>query len=177
MEGFNPLDLSHFNHIIEFSWTGVQSKEDFEALRDCLRINAQHLKSLSLNLIDWEKADDFWFIDHSRFTGDGSRSRNFFVTDIISLEQSKTGLSFPSLESLSLSALSFESAINDIFLAFNFSGLRKLMLWKCKGILDLLDKWVDSDEEDICLTSLEIVVNVHQRTDMMDEEEPISRFL
>src|ERR1700722_6511629 len=35
----------------------------------CLRVNVQHLKSLSLELVDWEKVDYFWFLDYGRYIG------------------------------------------------------------------------------------------------------------
>jgi hypothetical protein len=63
LQGENTLDLWQFDHLLEFSQAGVQSQDDFNAPRECLRVNVQHLKSLSLELVDWEKADYFWFLD------------------------------------------------------------------------------------------------------------------
>jgi len=123
----NPLDLSQFHHLREISWTGLQSKEEFDALRECLGVNAHHLKSLSLHLGDWEMAA-FWFVDPWKFIEDGIDSNNFFASDIMGLQPNKPGLSFPSLQSLSLTHLSFTFAIYELSMAFNFSGLRKLKL-------------------------------------------------
>lgn len=170
----NPLDLSQFVRMTKFSWTGVQSEQDFETLRTCLRVNALHLKTLKLDLIDWEQADELWSMDHSRFVGDGKRSKNFFATDIIGPEQNKPGLSFPSLESLSLSEVSFETAINELHSAFAFSALRTLKLWNCRGLWDLLAHAADSQQV-IRLTSLEIVMGSHNRS--MWENEQTSKFL
>jgi len=152
----------------------LQSKEEFDALRECLGVNAHHLKSLSLHLSDWKTADDFWFLDHTRLMEDGIRSNNFFASDIMGLQPNKPGLSFPSLQSLSLTHLSFASAIYELSMAFNFSGLRKLKLWNCQGTFDLLDNIVDS-QQIIRLDSLELVVNAKQHTDL--EEISTSKFL
>jgi hypothetical protein len=174
MEGMNPLDLSKFVRVTKFSWIGIQSKADFESLRTCLRLNALHLKTLNLNLIAWEKADELGFTDHSRFVGDGKRSKNFFATDTIGPEQNKPGLSFPSLESLSLSEVPFKSAINELHSAFDFSALRTLRLWNCSGALDLLERLIGS-QQTIRLSSLEIVVHPEHATYM--EDELASKFL
>jgi hypothetical protein len=137
-------------------------------------VNAHHLESLSLHLSDWKTADDFWFLDHSSIVEGGIRSNNFFASDIMGLQPNKSGLSFPSLQSLSLSHLSFTSAIYELSVAFNFSGLRKLKLWNCQGTFDLLDNIVDSQQV-IRLDSLELVVDAREHTDL--EEIPTSKFL
>jgi hypothetical protein len=173
-EGMNHLDLSQFDHLIEFAWAGVQSKDDFAALCDHLRLNAQHLKSLSLDLVDWEKVDNFGL----RIT---AAILEMVAAPLISLRPTLWALGwpgqdylFPSLEILSLSALSFQSAINEISESLNFSGLRKLRLWNCNGTFDLLDQIVDSQQV-IRLTSLEIVMGPLNR--VMLEDGPTGRFL
>ena len=133
-----------------------------------------HLKVLRLDIVDWEKADDFWFIDYSRLDGNGSRSSNFFATDIMGLQQDTAGLQFPSLETLSISALSFESAVSDSSSAFRLNELRHLRIWNCPGAMDLLDAIVDS-QQILHLVSLEIVVGAEEDADL--EEITLSRLL
>ena len=174
MDGVNPLDLSAFTNLHEFSWIGQQSVEDFEALKDCLQNNALHLKVLRLDIVDWEKADDGWFLEYSSQFGNGSRSSNFFATDIMGLQQDTAGLQFLSLQILSISALSFNSAVNDLSSAFRLSELRQLRLWQCPGAMDLLDAIVDS-QQILHLVSLEIVVGNEEGNDL--EELTLSGFL
>ena len=168
------MDLSAFSNLHEFSWIGPQSREDFEALKDCLQNNAAHLKVLRLDPADWETADDFWFIGYSRHDGNGSRSSNFFATDVMGLQQYTAELPFLSLQTLSISALSFNSAVDDLSSAFRLSELRQLRLWNCPGAMDLLDDIVDS-QQILHLVSLEIVVGIEEDTDL--EEITLSRLL
>jgi hypothetical protein len=114
-DGQNPLDLSQFCHLRDLSWTGLQSKEDFDALRECLGVDAHHLKSLSLHLSDWEKADEFWFLDCSGIMEDGIRSNSFVASDVMGLQPGKLGLSSLSLQSpVSLTFIVYVSNLRTI---------------------------------------------------------------
>lgn len=159
MEISTGYDLASFSRIRDFSWIGPCSAEDFEAIRDCFIKNATHLEALKLNLVDWSKADDFWFLDDTRFSEDPDRRANFFAQDILCFHQkdgaANRGLSFPALRSLYLGQLSFRYAISDLVSAFNVSALQRLVLWNCPGTVPLLEHLTASKKE-LQLASFEL---------------------
>jgi len=159
MEGMNAYDLTKFSNIRDFSWIGPMSKEDFDAVRDCFTANARHLEMLNLDIIDWSKADDFWHLDHTHFSDDPTRRKNFFAEDILGLSLSTSegshGLHFPVLQSLFLGQLSFDSAISSLVSAFSIFQLKQLKLWNCPRVADLLEYLTDS-QQNLQLQSLEL---------------------
>jgi hypothetical protein len=123
--------LSQFGHLREFSWTGLQSKEDFDALRERLGVDAHRLESLSLHLGDWEKADGFWFLDRSGIMEDGN---NFVAYDVIGLQPTKLGLPFPfPAKPWSLSHLPFTSAIYELSMGFQFQWASQVEALELQG--------------------------------------------
>jgi hypothetical protein len=179
MEGENPYDLTKFGNIRDFSWIGPQSKEDFDAIRDCFVANARHLEALNLDLIDWSKADDFWQLDHTRFSSDPTRRKNFFAEDILGLsldaDAGSRGLRFPVLQSLFLGQLSFDSAISSLVSAFSFFQLKQLKLWNCPQLAHLLTHLTDS-QQNLQLESLELTCG-YEMDDYWEMEFAVPPFL
>lgn len=172
-EGFNQLDLSTFTKLRAFSWIGLHSEEDFEALKGCLRDNATHLQALTLDLIDCQQ-NDFWSLDSGETNDEIPDLNNFFATDVMCLGQDSPGLHFPTLELLSLSEVSFKTAERSLASAFNFSRLQKLRLWNCPGMIELLDDVANSYHA-LPLVSLELVIDIHHAETLPEME--VSRFL
>lgn len=160
MEGFIAYDLTKFNNIRDFSWIGPQSKEDFDAIRDCFVANARHLEALNLDIVDWSKADDFWHLDHTRFSDDPTRRQNFFAEDILNLSldtnEARHGLDFPLLQNLCLGQLSFDSAVSKLVSSFSIFRLKRLKLWNCPRMSDLLE-YLTASEQNFQLESLELM--------------------
>jgi hypothetical protein len=136
------------------------------------RSERHHLKSLSLHLGDWEKADDSWFLDHSRIMEDGIRSNNFFASDIMGLQPNKPRPSFPSLQSLSLTFIVYVRNLRTIH-GSQLQWASQVGALELPGTFDLLDNIADS-QQIIRLDSLDLVVNAEQHTDL--EEIPTSKF-
>lgn len=159
MEGENIYDLTKFVNIRSFSWTGPQSKEDFDAIKDCLAANAEHLEALNLNLMNWSKADDFWHLDHTRWSEEPTRRLNFFAEDILGLSLDADGrgggVCFPVLQKLLLGQVSFDSAISRLVNAFSIFRLKQLKLWNCPEMVGLLEHLTDA-RQDLELVSLEV---------------------
>ena len=165
MDGECPLDLSGFHHLSSFSWMGLRSVEDFEALRDCLEENSSRLERLTIDVIKWTEANDSWFTDHGR--GNASRSHSFLAEDILGLKPDGSKLTLLSLRHLVLSAISFQPMTKELMKAFNFSALRSLKLWNCPGAYELLKDFAESDLE-IELTSFEFVDDADGNCDDID---------
>jgi len=125
-------DVTKFHKVREFSWIGPKSEDDYQTIRQCLTANAEQLEAFRLNIIDWSKADDFWFLDFTRFSNNKTRRTNFFAEDILGVpldaEKGEYGLTFPALRSLYLGQLSFKSATISLASAFSFSRLKELRL-------------------------------------------------
>lgn len=151
--GQMPLDLSQFNCLRTLSWRGLRSVVDFEALRVCLRANALHLEDLTIDLTGWVKKNDDWFP-----RGNGTRSPNFFVREILGLSRGELNRMLACLRYLSLYNVSFDSAVPETLYALNFSELRVLKLWNCPFSYQLLEAITKSNLA-IRLTSFEIVAN------------------
>lgn len=169
MEGENEYDLTKFVNIRSFSWTGPQSKEDFDAIKDCLAANAGHLEVLNLDLMDWSKADDFWYIDHTRWLDEPTRRKNFFADDILGLpldaDRRSSGVCFPVLRHLLLGQVSFDSAITRLVNAFSIFQLKQLKLWNCPQTVKLLEHLTEA-RQDLELESLEVTCGYEYATMM-----------
>jgi hypothetical protein len=159
MEGENAYDLTKFVSIRNFSWIGPQSKEDFDAIKDCLAANAGHLEVLNLDLIDWPKADQFWYLDHTRGPDESTRRKNFFAEDVLGLsldaDERSSGVCFPVLQNLLLGQMSFDSAISRLASAFSMFQLKQVKLWNCPQTAKLL-KYLTEARQDLELVSLEV---------------------
>ena len=105
---------------------------------------------LNLDIIDWSKADDFWHLDHTRFSDDPTRRKNFFAEDFLDLSldsnEGRHGLHFPLLQSLCLGQLSFDSAVGRLISAFSIFQLKQLKLWNCPRMADLLEYLTASEQ-------------------------------
>lgn len=151
-----PIDISNFRCLRSLSWRGVRNSDDFKTLRACLSVNASHLRELTLDLVDWYKAVGNWAAAHRTWITD--HYSNFFTTDVLEIKAGNLNRIFPVLDLLSLSAVSFETAIEEIPHAMNFAGLSTLKLRHCRLVKELLDG-IPSSSQKIRLTSFEVVVD------------------
>jgi hypothetical protein len=143
-----PIALSAFKHLKILSWRGLRSENDLEALIGALRQNSNQLIELELDLIRCGLAN-------TSFGTEEDDPNNFFARDILELPPGGTKQVFSALQILSLSAVSFSSAEENIASAFDFSSLRSLKLRFCPGWENLLYHAAHSNQR-IRLESLEI---------------------
>lgn len=151
-----PINISHFRCLRSLSWRGVRNSDDFKTIRDCLSLNAPHLRELTLDLVDWYKAICNWSAAHRAWMTENFS--NFFTTDVLKIKAGDLNRTFPVLDVLSLSAVSFETAVEEIPHVMNFAGLSTLKLRHCRHVKELLERFPNSRQK-ISLTSFEVVVD------------------
>lgn len=161
--GFHGFDLSTFTNLRALSWIGLRSGDDVDALVECLENNATHLRTLTLDLIDWEQTE------YGMFDADETDDRIPLFAD----RSATSRLRFPALERLSLSEVSFMTGAGMFPSTFNLTQLKELRLWNCPGTLELLRHLTDSHRA-LPLVSLELVVDIRHADEPM--ERAVSRF-
>lgn len=164
---YDPQAHSGLKCLRTFSWRGLRSQYDFEVLRDILEANNEHLEDLALELVDWNRAGRL-------YSPPLLPPNNFSATNVLNMRNGQPGSSFPSLTSLSLSHVSFESVSSEIVCALNMDQLRSLKLRYCPDEWILLEQIMSSGCS-IRLTSLELVIQLRPYFD--DEAEILTRFL
>jgi hypothetical protein len=83
---------------------------------------------------------------------------NFFARTVLGIIEDKTPLLLESLQSLTLSALSFSVSATEMARAFNMSNLHTLKLLNCPCSLDLLLKLANQTNDLIKCKSFELVL-------------------
>ena len=144
-DGENPTDLSAFRSLRDFSWTGLQSSQEFDALSRALKNSSKHLKKLRLDFVNWSEEDLDEYDD----------SGSFFASQVLKLSAGQFEIMFPALETLSLSAVSLENAGKELVYALNFSRLSSLTLRHCPGSEEFLNAVIDLGQT-IRLSLLEV---------------------
>lgn len=136
-------DLAKFGQIRDFSWVGVQHRGEFEALKACLTSNSRHIETLKLHITSWSKAEETWHTFHMNPSDDFSRCNNFFAQDILCLSEQRGDasqyISFSVLRDLHLGQICFRQLPRELASSFNTFTLRRLSLWNCPEIVDLLE--------------------------------------
>ncbi|OCL11969.1 hypothetical protein AOQ84DRAFT_373498 [Glonium stellatum] len=175
------VDLAPLTHIRSLSWRGLNRYDDFDAVRKCLKLNGNGIKVLSLDLIDWDKAEHTWFEDYrSRVRGPISIPDNFFTRKVLEVTPGEKTALLPSLEVLSVCALSFQSAVKEMTCSFNMRKLHTLKLWNCAHSLDLLLAIIENETETVKYKSFELVIDSHiiwDQGDHTDAAVPVATFL
>lgn len=167
------FDLAKFGRLRDFAWIGPRSGKDFDAIRVCFVTNARHFEALRLDLVDWSKAGDPWFMGDARSSDDPGRRDKSFAQYISSLCRNS---SFPVLQSLHLGRFPFRSAVGDLAAAFNVSKLKRLVIWNCPGTTELLEHLTRS-QEGLQLVSLEITCGYDGSDDCWSVEFALPLFL
>jgi hypothetical protein len=60
------VDLVKFDELRHLSWKGIGRQNEIDSSRDFIDRNGKVLENLTLDLIDWEKAEESWLEDYSR---------------------------------------------------------------------------------------------------------------
>lgn len=157
--------LGEFKTIRSLSWKGLSRTDDFDSVRDCIKINAQGIQSLELDLRNWLKARAAYY--------DGMKKRGqldfgfaaydfadkFFATDVLGMFPGEARVILPHLSSLSLSQVSFQAAVKEMQHALNVTRLVSLKLRNCRYSLALLDAIVRGAQT-MRLKSFELVIDI-----------------
>ena len=132
-----------FEELQTLSWRGVGTFGDFDAIKKCIAAHRDTLTSLTLNLISWERAARTWRKTLAWQSPMPTTTQNFFASNVLGVQPGQAIERLPSLERLSLAAVSFRSVPMEMACAFNFAGLRELELWHCPYSLRLLGALVE----------------------------------
>jgi hypothetical protein len=150
------VDLAHFTKLQSLTWRGLSRFDDFESVGKCIMTNGRPITSLTLDLIDWTTAEEIWadglsqrITQHTRLPDKPSASTLFGIKAGEKVEP------LPSLEHLSLSAVSFQSVGMEMAHVLNMTRLRTLKLWNS---LDLLIA-ITVPYETMNLRSFEFVID------------------
>ena len=131
-KGLPGLHVRNFKSLRGVSWKGLQNYSELNTLRLLLDINAPHLTSLELEILECQYYQSLLEVEIS-----GS-IRNLLSSPILALPFPDMRLQFPSLRSLSLTGLPLECTdvdVKELISALNISGLRKLRLLGCRSVL------------------------------------------
>jgi hypothetical protein len=175
------VDLTPCTNLQSLSWRGIAHLNDFDTVRKCLVLNIKTIKHLILDLIDWTSAEHIWFRSY-RWDRDNKTFRsmpdNFFARKVLGIFEDKTPILLESLQSLTLSALSFSVSPTEMAHAFNMSNLHTLKLFNCPYSLDLLLKLANQTNDLIKCKSFELVLTTAGSLDWDETtENAVSAFL
>jgi hypothetical protein len=109
------------------------------------------MKCLSFYLPNWHSAESDW----ANGFGQGIKPDNFFAQGVLGVQYGEKTKLLPSLHTLALSGVSFQSMEVEMTYALNVVRLHTLKLWNCPGSLGLLQVIIDSGQV-VRLKSLEL---------------------
>ena len=135
----NMLVLSNFPKLRKFSWKGLRTTEELNALRGLFQVNYRVLQDLELDFIDTVTV----MIDRKRaFRDHWEDGLPLFTKSILPHETDGKVKIFVSLDRLALSVFDFSYTEWDILRALNIASLQSLKLHSCPGILGFLSSIV-----------------------------------
>jgi hypothetical protein len=175
------LDLKPFTSIRSLSWKGLGRGDHFDCLASFFKnqAEAQRLRTLELDLVEWTAAELGWYA-HQIETLGGSPPRpvNFFATTILGIQPNQENVLFQSLETLLFSGVAFSPFENELSHSFNMMNLSTLQLRNCPGSLELLGALLEQGVT-LKLKSFELAIDLlhsYQYSAKM-QAEVIRRFL
>ncbi|KFY03358.1 hypothetical protein V490_00205, partial [Pseudogymnoascus sp. VKM F-3557] len=147
------FDLRSFTSLQALSWKGLSRSDHFDCLKGFVKnqTGARRLRTLVLDLIEWETAKDGW----SQQTG---MPDNFFATEVLGIESDRNEVLFQSLETLQLVGVAFAPFANEFGHSFNMMNLSTLQLRNCPSSLGLLGALLEQGVT-LKLKSFELVID------------------
>lgn len=149
------LELRRLKKLKNLSWRGLRAAKYLMDLQGVLECNADHLRSLELDVVDWDKANNRW--DRERggnstrwinnvvdFITEPRTIANFLAWHTLQLQPNIHRVLFSELTDLALSNISFQDAASELACAFNGNMLRSLRLHNCRDCPSFLRALVDS---------------------------------
>lgn len=183
MDERTPLGLQNLKKLHHLSWKGLRATRHMRDLRRVLECNVDHMESLNLNVIDWDRANNppilwdaeygifAWDDDAEDFAAEPTAVANFLAWQVLRLQPNTHRVVFPALTALSLSNVSFDGAAAELACAFNGNMLRSLKLQNCRDCAKFLLALVSPDQK-MRLRSLHLSIN-----DRDTEKMPLNVFL
>ncbi|PLN82760.1 hypothetical protein BDW42DRAFT_166087 [Aspergillus taichungensis] len=159
--GQNVVDLVQFKELRSLDWRGLNRYDDFESVRKCIRSHGHQIQSLTLDLLNWFRAEEIWAEGFHQQTLQRTRTpANFFSQRVLDLHPQDQNAIFSSLENLHLSAISFYYTSTEMAHAFNVGHLKSLKLRNCPGSLGFL-RMVPGSSKPLNLKSLELALDIN----------------
>ncbi len=172
------VDLVPFKELHTLSWRGISTFGDFEAVKKCIAAHRDTLTSLTLDLISWERATATWRKTLAwQSPMPTTTHQNFFASNVLGVQVGQAIERLPSLDHLSLSAVSFRSVPMEMACALNFAGLRELELWHCPYSLRLLGALVEFASNSMTLKSFKFTIASDPGSPPGSCEAIVARFL
>ncbi|GAD93097.1 Kelch repeat protein [Paecilomyces variotii No. 5] len=163
----SSYDLGSFKKLKRLSWTGLHSKVEWLALRECFETASSQLTYLELDAVSWNRV---------KYHPSGiPNPEAFLVHEVLKPQPGEGRVVFPNLKYMRLSAISFKSTALQMASICCFESLRSLKLRFCPGWNEFLNHIVSSHPT-IRLETLEIQSLVdYDRT--FNTDETISKFI
>ena len=158
---FASPSLNQYKNLQELSWKGPVFGGRSATLREFLDASHERLTFLELDFWDWEQAEEL----HS-LSGDTTDYETTPLIDLILPRRQDGHLGFlPNLQTLSLSAASFEGSCDRLISAFNLCGVRQLRLFGCKSTMPLLNHMAQENKL-FKATNVELMLDTPDIDDM-----------
>lgn len=155
------VDLVQFGELRSLDWRGLNQYQDFESVRQCIEAHGHQIRSLTLDLLTWVRAEKIWADGFRQQTPQPTRTPdNFFSKSVLNVHPGDETVVFSSLENLDLSAVSFDHTGMEMAYAFNIERLKSLRLRNCPASLDWLRMILNSGKP-MNLRSLELVLDLN----------------
>ncbi|KAJ5194676.1 uncharacterized protein N7498_008114 [Penicillium cinerascens] len=155
------VDLVQFRELRSLDWRGLNQYNDFESVRECIKVHGHQIQSLTLDLLTWVRAEKIWADGFRQRTPQRTRiPDNFFSQKVLNVHPRDQNVIFVSLENLQLSAVSFYHTGIEMAYAYNIESLKTLKLRNCPGSLDWLRMILDSVKP-MKLRSLKLTVGLN----------------
>ncbi|KAL2068470.1 hypothetical protein VTL71DRAFT_16568 [Oculimacula yallundae] len=159
------IDLTSFTNLKSLTWRGICNPVYFEALAPFFQSEAcaGKLETLELDFVSWKDAERNWRHHDTKYT---KFKGNFFSEHI--LGQGKCVLE--SLRNLSLTDVSFGSAVKQLIKSLNIKKLSRLKLVTCPFSLDLFDEVTEVYGGLSSIKALELVIDRGTRYSKGEED-------
>lgn len=153
------VDLVQFKDLKALAWRGLNRYSDFESIKDCFSTLGHQLSSLTLDLVNWDRAMKIW-ADGFRRQSTQDIPDNFFAQNVLNISPRDNGVHFQSLKYLHLSGVSLCHVEAQMLHSFNIESIKSLELRNCPGSLDLLQQAL-TPRKTLKLRELELSLDIN----------------
>ncbi|KAH1436361.1 hypothetical protein KXV29_008097 [Aspergillus fumigatus] len=148
-----------FKDLKALAWRGLNRYSDFESIKDCFSTLGHQLSSLTLDLVNWDRAMKIW-ADGFRRQSTQDIPDNFFAQNVLNISPRDNGVHFQSLKYLHLSGVSLCHVEAQMLHSFNIESIKSLELRNCPGSLDLLQQAL-TPRKTLKLRELELSLDIN----------------
>ncbi|PKY03508.1 hypothetical protein P168DRAFT_163823 [Aspergillus campestris IBT 28561] len=175
----NSVNHVQFRDLQSLDWRGLNQFDDFESVRQCIKAHGHQIKSLTLDLLTWIRAEKIWADGFcQRMPQPIKTPDNFFSQSVLDIYPRDQKIIFLALEDLHLSAVSFYHTGMEMVHAFHIERLKSLRLRNCPGSLGWLRMILNSGKS-TKLKTLELAFDLNslERDTYMHITETICDFV